>query len=87
MNLKIQRNNQWKAVSLNFFTIDQNVLNHACHIKRAAVNNDNIGVLSLFKGTDTVSDANVFGRIDGYGAERVILVHAALIARPAQSGR
>lgn len=51
------------------------MLDHACHIKRTAVDDDNIGVFSFFQRTDTVSDANVLGRIDGYGAECVILVH------------
>ena len=61
---------------LDFLTIDQDMLDHACHIKRTAVDDDNVGIFSLFQGTDTVSDADVFCRVDGYGAERVILVHS-----------
>ena len=58
------------------------MLDHTCHIKRAAVNNDNIGVFSFFQRTDTVSDANVLSRVDGYGAECLILVHTGFDSEP-----
>ena len=58
------------------------MLDHTCHIKRAAVNNDNIGVFSFFQRTDTVSDANVLSRVDGYGAECLILVHTGFDGEP-----
>ena len=58
------------------------MLDHTCHITRAAVNNDNIGVFSFFQRTDTVSDADVLGRVDGYGAECVIFVHTGFDGEP-----
>lgn len=58
------------------------MLDHTCHIKRTAVNNDNIGVFSFFQRTDTVSDANVLSRVDGYGAECLILVHTGFDSEP-----
>ena len=58
------------------------MLDHTCHIKRTAVNNDNIGVFSFFQRTDTVSDADVLSRVDGYGAERVIFVHSGFDGEP-----
>ena len=61
---------------LDFFSIDQYMSDYTGQLKRTAVCNDDIGVFSFFQGTDTVSDADVFCRVDGYGAERVILVHS-----------
>ena len=44
--------------------------------ERGACHDDDVGVLSNLDGADAVSDADVLGRIDGDGAECVILVHA-----------
>lgn len=58
------------------------MFDHACHIKRASVHDDNVGIFSLFQGTDVVSDTDMLGRVDGYGAECVIFVHTGFDGEP-----
>lgn len=56
---------------MNQFAVDQNGFHFRKDFERAAGGDHNVGVFACFQRTDTVGDADMFGRVDGDSLERV----------------